>query len=252
VELASADDEAAWLKARSLRITASEVASLIGFGYERRAQVIKRKIAERANGPQPYKHLSQMDAGKHLEPAYASWFAADQDMELERCAVLLGRSDDPQVAATPDYIDVNTLAPIEVKVCGWETMSNFRAASLRTDGWPTHLPLPEPARLKVVEPQMNLKVAMADVGSIRGDIRMCTSELLAHTRKAGAYRAPLKFVTQLAVQCYILDVPYGWIVAGIGGTTMVAWCYERDARFEAHWREAARLAYEEVERGAGF
>jgi predicted phage-related endonuclease len=250
VVVADQSDRDAWLKARSAMITASEISSVLGFGHETMPALIRRKAKERVYGPTEGKEVPQMVAGRHMEAGVARWFAEERGLSIRLSRQLLARTDTPWLGATPDMI-VGDGVPGEVKFCDWTTLSNWRSGSRRVNGWPFGFDIPTPTRIHVSSPMSNLKVAQADVGSVRGNVRLQTIELTGALKAAGWYAAPTKYLLQLLVQMYVMDAASGWLVASLGGATRVDMCFERDIPLENYWLDRAFSAWQEIQFDSG-
>jgi hypothetical protein len=240
IYLADSSDRAAWLEARRKGISASDVACVLGYGYSSRNKLLQEK-----SGLGDYSddlgQMSQVQAGRHFEAGLLAWFAEDHQLEYRGvlgCGTLMARSDRQWLMATPDALAINISGdvldrtPVELKVVGLETRANWHENSLDTKGWPKDFPLPEPLEVQTKYPRVNLKVAAAHQGTVKGTFRQAVAELYTqHIPALGAPRAPLKYWTQLQVQMYVLGASEGWVSVCVGGTSRIDLRYAFDSAF---------------------
>ena len=245
IVLADSKDREAWLAARRKVLSASDVASVLGFGYTSRNKVLAEKGAGVVDKSDDVSGFAQVEAGSFMEPAVAAWFGKDHG-SVEGCGQLMARKERPWVAATPDFI-LNGKTPVEVKCVGFETRANWHVNSTPTKGWPEQFPLPVPVDIKTRYPTQNLRVAAADLGTPRGLFREAVQELYkTHLPALGAPCAPVKYWCQLQVQMYVLGEEHGWVTVAIGGTCRIDLLYRRDEEFLAYWLGEAETFWGEV------
>jgi hypothetical protein len=217
--LGTSDDRDAWLAARMTKLTASDLASVVGVGYRRRNEVLAEKLGEDANGKDDKVHaMAQVEAGRFLEDGIVDWYAAQTLAKVEKCGQLLYRDcSRPYIACTPDALVDGD--PLEVKNVAQESQYNWALNTTpRSDKWPDHLPFPVPVHAEGNWAMATNKVAAKWAGTPTGAWRehfvKVRTELLP---LIGAPVAPLKLVIQLYVQMFVLKRKEGVMTACIGG-----------------------------------
>lgn len=247
--LASSADRPVWLAARKTVVTASEVASILGFGYSTRNLLKAVKRSEKEEGD--CGDLAMVAAGRHIEPAIAAWFAEETLGELEPCGFLLQDACHSYLGATPDFT-LDRREPVECKLVSFEAGYNWHRDSTP---WPTtrcfpftfsDLTLAAPLNVVPRFAPFNRQVSAKDVGTPKGGWRQGCVDLHEQLTGMGPLCAPLKFWVQLQVQMHVLGASSGWMVACIGGTNRVDFRYAYDARFMEHAMGEVARFWEEV------
>lgn len=230
--LADSADSDAWLQARRTVITASDVASILGFGGKSRAAVLREKLSSEYvdNG---VGDLAMVAAGRNLEDGVFQWFASDTLHETGvRCGSLVRSPTVPYIAATPDALLDDE--PVEIKLADWTSRPNWHeySASPLPLSWPRTVGRPNPIASRTRIAPRNLRVAVVDRNTPRGDYRDAASRVMGLLPTLGPSAAPTKYWVQLQVQMHVLDTPRGWLVGCMAGTERFDFYYARDAAFE--------------------
>lgn len=257
IVLGDSKDRAAWLDARSKVLTASDVASLLGFGSKSRAQLFREKVARKEEGGDEIGGMVQVQAGRFLEEGIVRWWAEDHwDFETQSSTQLLARSDVPWLAATPDAL-VTTAAldqqyPLEVKCCGFETRVNWAENTWSTKGWPVHLPFPVPVHATGKFPLVNMRVAEADRGTLKGQFRQQLGDIFRDVcTQLGAPVVPIKYAVQNFVQQYVLGVTRGYVTCLMGGTSRLDFTLELTPEFTEYMLDETQRFWQLVEEQRG-
>lgn len=237
----------AWLLARQDYVSASDVASVLGFGGKSRARLLREKIARKDEGEDPGE-LAMVAAGRHLEPGVLSWFAAETLGTLSPNKALLGCACHPWLAATPDAILDGTI-PVEAKNVMFESGYQWRVNSTQRKGWPAHHAFPVPIYVSLRGAPFNARVAKDDVGTARGAWRQACIDTRALLPSLGDFVAPGKYWCQNQVQQHIIGSDHGWITVAIGGGNRVDLCYAYDADFMTWALDECRVFWELVVEG---
>jgi hypothetical protein len=246
--IASSADRQRWLEARKRYITASEVASILGVGFNTPAQLAEQKRSEVVDVEEDeVGNLAMVAAGRHLESGVLAWFAAETPhLEFETNNHLLARSGDAlRTAATPDAI--MDAYPVEAKMVRFEAFSNWTKFGSRDEyacyEWASDIVV-----TNIVKrfPPITMRVAKKDWGTPRGNWRAAVVEAYTQRLQLGPLQPPLKYVVQLHVQMYVMDAPHGWITGCVGGDTRLDFQVARSAKLEQHWMTETQRFIEEI------
>lgn len=249
VPIARASNREAWLEARQLFLTASEMAVALGLSPGRgklvRAKAGTSTAAELAE--EPPDELAQVAAGRHLERGVFEWFAAETPhAEAEMCGWLLASPKVRGLAATPDAVMDGE--PVEIKCVGESSLANWHA-SQDVRGWEKlALPYPQPLYVRQRLPRENNRTA-PEANDPRSRWRRSRGfQMGVILPLLGEPEAPLKYWVQLQVQMHVLDAPAGWLVGLVGGTRRYDFLYERDVALEEVMVSETSQFWQDVQR----
>lgn len=155
--LADSKDREAWLAARAMLVTASDVARMLCVGYAKTETEREQQRAilrtEKAFGAVDVAH-EHMTVARYLEPAVIAYARSELGWKVEHSTGLYVADDCPVLGATVDGVridDDGAECDVEVKVTGapsTEDCSPTGNAMLR-DGPPTHWVVQNQAQMAV-------------------------------------------------------------------------------------------------------
>lgn len=242
----SASDREAWLAARREKLTASDVACVLGLNSSKpRSVVLKEKVTRTDVGEDPGE-LAMVAAGRFLEEGIFKWFASETiHTTAHMCGQMLTSPVLSCLAATPDAVMDGE--PVEIKCTMHTSRPNWHALTTSRKGWNQDLAWPLPIATNYRFPPENLRTAKGDMGTAKGNFRDLARAQLELIKEFGDANAPIKYWVQLQVQMHVLSAPRGWLVGLMGGTGRIDIYYERHLAFERYMLEEVAKFWAEVE-----
>jgi putative phage-type endonuclease len=146
------DNREAWLEARKLGWTASEIPALLGFDKRRSPLAVYAAKLGRAIEMHNEDSLELMRWGNRFEKPILEEYAERTGHNVEQVGALLQSRSHPFVLATLDGVDWTTGSPLEVKTFGWWVSQEW-------DAEPGEVP-------KAVFVQVQIQMAVTGVESI--------------------------------------------------------------------------------------